>query len=154
MHSSPPSESVLCGTLWTVWYSKNRIQWQNPKWDHGKGRVLNPRVAESSARLRWSSPLPFYFFTPPSFPPFNPVVPPLLTLSLPLSCVYLCPPLSIYLPSLFSPCVGKHKLLYVYHRGVNMWPGRLRGCTITYYIRLQDQVSFALAVSLQANQAI
>ncbi len=68
----------------------------------GRGRVQNPRAAEGSPRLHWSPPLPFYFPTPPSFfsPLFNPGVPPLLTLSPPLSRVHLCPLLSIHLPSL------------------------------------------------------
>lgn len=42
--------------------------WQNPKWDHRKGRILNPRVAEDSSPSR-----SFTFSTHPPTP-FNPGV--------------------------------------------------------------------------------
>lgn len=67
-------------SLWellvTVWYSKSgRIP------DGIMGRDAYGIPEWLKARLHWSPPLPFFFLTPPSFTPFNPGVPPLLSLS-------------------------------------------------------------------------
>lgn len=58
--SSSESSCVQCDTP--------EHGWQNPKWDHGKGRAQNPRATEGTARLHSSPPLLFTFTPHPAFP--------------------------------------------------------------------------------------
>lgn len=58
--SSSESSCVQCDTP--------KHGWQNPKWDHGKGRAQNPRATEGTARLHSSPPLLFTFTPHPAFP--------------------------------------------------------------------------------------
>ena len=112
--------------LVTVWYSKSgRIP------DGIMGRDVYGIPEWLKARLHWSPPLPFFFLTPPSFTPFNPGVPPLLSLFLSLSfsvsllpslcpvfvsahpCPFICP-----LFFLLLMCVGNKSVCMCVTEGV------------------------------------
>lgn len=87
---------ILRELLCTVWYSKTRVaESQMGSWE-------GTRTESQSDWRHCSAPLisssPFHFHTPPSFPSFNPGVPPLLTLFLLLSHIHLCPPLATHCP--------------------------------------------------------
>lgn len=111
------------------------LQEQNPVAESQAGSWQGTRSESQSGWKLGSTPLisssPFSLFHPTQLPPFNPDVPLLFTLSLSLCPVFISAhPCPFICPLFFPPCVGKHKLLYVCHRGVNMWPGRLGGSRI------------------------
>lgn len=150
----------MCGLWLPISYSCGEPGGTLPYSKNTSGRIPNGIVWWKATGFLHSTDLPLSLFT--------------LSPHLVVSSIQFCMPLSPSPSRSVSPCpvfisthpcpficplyllanvLGKQRRLYVCHGGCNIWSHRHRACPITPYISSQKCIYFALAVSLQANQA-